>query len=265
MSLYKEKKMNLSGKKEVFHVICISFSIVLVLGSGVCGTMMPAEKPLGAAILSVDYFAGLLGLGYGVDPTEPTLTAMGSCNASGFTWSVEGIYQGNTGAWACTGIYDNGTSSISWNGSGVYKGENWDMSGKFEWLSETDFRVQHQIWIGETPQEHGIGTDGWDVGGFQHGSMAGYKIEWSRSWLWWATGGILGKAMVDSVTIIYDDGTQQIVENNLSYTDPITVNGDGTITVSGGSFEKNLKITPEPATALLLGLGGLTLFRRRRK
>lgn len=250
------------SKRTIIRVLFICLATALALPSQVRGTITDVEKNLLPAILSYDYSTGVLGLGYGVDHAYPTLTTTGTIDGSGFAWTAVGDYLGSRVSWASTGTYNSGTDSTHWTGAGSYLGEDWSMSGDIVWLSDTEFKVAHEIWIG-TPGEFGIETEDWDEGTYEHGTHIRYKIDWSSNFWYKLTLGIFGKKYIDQFDLWIDDGT--IVENTLTYNDPITVSGDGTITISGGSFSKTITITPEPATITLLGLGSLALVRRRRK
>jgi hypothetical protein len=252
-------------KKKLMNIIGCFIAIFFTLPLSVHAISIVEKNQL-PAILSFDYSAELLGLEYGVDLIKPDLTVRGTITESGFDWTVSDEYLGNTVAWTSWGIYDKPNDSLHWEGSGSYVGETWSMSGDIEWLSDTEFLVAHQYWIG-IPWENGVETDGWDTGTV-HMSKLTYEIVRSKTWRHKLFG---LEGYVDNVIVTIDDG--KITENKLEIhkgkkeVGVSIKNMGGTVTIDGGSFTKTIKVEPipEPSSLLLLGpgLAGLVWFRKR--
>jgi len=137
------------------------------------------------------------------------------------------------------------------------------MAGDVIWLSESEFKVAHQIWIGP-PGQNGIETEGWDMGTFQHerGSHLHWEIDPSHSLFSWLG---ITHPIIDKFDLWIDGEDQTITDNVLTYGGgSVTVNGTGWVTINGGWFTKSVRITPEPGSLLLLAVGGLVALRRRR-
>lgn len=253
--------------KKIILILCCCIAISSVLPINIYAITIVEKNQL-PALLSFDYGAALLGLEYGIDSTNPDLTATGTITESGFSWTGGGNYLSNTVTWTVAGTYDTVNDSLHWTGTGNYLSETWSIFGDIQWLSSTDFEVAHQYWIG-TIGENGVETDGSDAGTTTiiPTSKITHEIIYSKT----RRHKLLGtKGYVDKVTVTVDGGI--ITENKLEIHEGKKVvgvnivNKSGTITLEGGAFTKTVKVKPipEPATVLLLSIGGITLLKKRR-
>ncbi|TCV88130.1 hypothetical protein [Sulfurirhabdus autotrophica] len=254
----------------------LTLSVVIFVAHvsiSIAGPITPVLENTLPAFLSFDTAIGVLGYKYGVDPSYPSLTAVGNIDESGFVWTVSGSnYNGLSLFLSASGAYDSTNHSTSWVGTGSYDGQSWTMEGISQWISSTDFQVSDSLSIGGTLITYTsdtVGNPSWDSGTFTDPtSKITYKeissSHWYNPFSWWTVDGLDveittdGKIANDTYTVTKGGTT---VGGGGIKVGPVAAGG-GFITFNGGTYSKVVQITPilEPSSSILLLVGLISLF-----